>query len=209
MTTRFGFLLFDDFEDLDFAGPWEMIAVWSKQFNGPHELCLISEQGHDVTSAKGLTLKTHYSLATCPQLDYLLIPGGQGTRREVNNQKLLAFIQTQANDCQHILSVCTGSFLLQAAGVLQHKKATTHWASMDRLRVFTDVTVVEERFTRDGNIWTSAGVSAGIDMALAFIAALAGEHTAGDVQLFAEYYPQPGIYPINAGHYPNYVKRET
>ena len=207
MTTRFGFLLFDEFEDLDFAGPWEMIAVWSKQFNGPQELCLISESGTDITSAKGLTLKTSFNFYTCPALDYLLIPGGWGTRREVNNQKLLAFIKKQAQDCQQLLSVCTGSFLLQAAGLLHGKKAATHWGSVDRLRAFTDVAVVEERYTRDGSIWTSAGVSAGIDMALAFIAAIAGEAIAGNVQLFAEYYPQARIYPANTGPLPKYVDK--
>jgi transcriptional regulator GlxA family with amidase domain len=134
------------------------------------------------------------SFATCAPLDYLLIPGGQGTRREAHNAELLAFVRKQAAHCQHVLSVCTGAFLLQAAGLLDGKRATTHWASLGRLRQHPGVTVVEERFVRDGNLWTAAGVSAGIDLALAFIAEQAGEEVAGKVQLAAEYYPSPRRY---------------
>ncbi len=85
--------------------------------------------------------------------------------------------------------MCTGAFILQAAGLLSGKKATTHWRSLDRLRQFSDVTVIEERVVRDGNIWTAAGVSAGIDLALALMADQVGEEVAGKVQLAAEYYP--------------------
>jgi len=88
-----------------------------------------------------------------------------------------------------MLSVCTGAFLLHRAGLLSGKRATTHWGSLDRLRTLGDVTVVEERWVRDGNVWTSAGVSAGIDMTLAFIAHVAGKEIAGKVQFGAEYYP--------------------
>jgi transcriptional regulator GlxA family with amidase domain len=107
---------------------------------------------------------------------------------------LLAFVGAQGRACTAVMSVCTGAFVLHAAGLLSGRKATTHWASLDRLRALGDVEVVEERFVRDGRIWTSAGVSAGIDMTLAFIAAEAGEETAGRVQLAAEYYPSVSRY---------------
>ena len=207
MKQCFGFLLFEQFEDLDFFGPWEMIALWSQQFKGPQEVVIISETGKAVTSTKGLTLNTQTDFDGCPKLDFLLIPGGQGTRIEVNNPALIHFIKTKANQCQQILSVCTGAFLLHAAGLLHNKKATTHWASLDRLKAFSDITVIEERFIKDGNIWTSAGISAGTDMALAFIAHTAGETTAGEVQLQAEYYPQTKIYPTNTENLPTYVTR--
>jgi len=93
-----------------------------------------------------------------------------------------------------VLSVCTGSFVLHAAGLLAGRRVTTHWASLDRLRALGDVNVVEERFVRDGKIWSSAGVSAGIDLTLAFIADVAGEEAAAKVQFASEYYPSDKRY---------------
>ncbi len=128
------------------------------------------------------------------ELDVLLVPGGQGTRREAGNPVLLDFVRRQAPGCQALLSVCTGSFVLHAAGLLKGKRATTHWGSLQRLRDLGEVQVVEERFRRDGKIWCSAGVSAGIDLALAFIAEAAGGQTAGQVQFAAEYFPAGTTY---------------
>ena len=93
-----------------------------------------------------------------------------------------------------MLSVCLGAFILQAAGVLKGRKATTHWKLLDALKAIEEVTVVEDRFVRDGNVWTSAGVSAGIDLVLAFIQAEAGEEKASIVQYNSEYYPDGRIY---------------
>ena len=140
--------------------------------------------------AKGLSINPHVSFADCPPLDYLLVPGGQGTRREVSNPVLLDFVAAQARQARAMLSVCTGSFVLHAAGLLSGRRATTHWASLDRMRALGDVTVLEERWVQDGTVWTSSGVSAGIDLMLAFIAATAGDEVAGQVQLAAEYYPE-------------------
>lgn len=198
MRKRLGFVLFDQFEDLDFMGPWEMLGLWSRDHNGP-ELYIVSENGSGCVSTKGLIIQTDVDFKSCPKLDYCLIPGGQGTRTEVNNEALVGFIREQGDYCDQILSVCTGAFLLQAAGLLKDKKATTHWASMDRLRAFDDVEVLEQRYVQDGNIWTSAGVSAGIDLSLAFIAAIADENTAGDIQLFAEFFPKGKVYPNSPG----------
>lgn len=187
---KFGFLLFPDLEELDFVGPWEIIGVWSKYFEGPEQCLTISQTGGEVRCANGLRVVPDYSFDNCPPLDYLLIPGGLGTRREVENKELIAFVKKQATSCRHVLSVCTGAFILQAAGLLNGKKATTHWGSLERLRKFPEVMVTEQRFVRDGSIWTAAGISAGIDVALALIADQAGEETAGKVQLAAEYYPK-------------------
>ena len=205
MLRNFGFLIFDNFEDLDFMGPWEMITTWSKNFNGPESIFVISENGGIINSAKGLKINSDESFATCPKLDCILIPGGQGTRQEVNNNKIINFITTQCENCQQILSVCTGAFLLDAAGILKNNNSTTHWDSLERLEQTTQATVQPKRYTQDGNIWTSAGVSAGIDMALAFIAAICNENTAGDIQLLTEYYPDSKVYPNNQDYYPPYV----
>lgn len=166
-----------------------MIGSWSKHFGGPEECLTVAEVATPVTAAKGLSLNPHAVFATCPRLDYLLVPGGIGTRKQVDNAPLVRFIAEQAASCKAVLSVCTGAFLLERAGLLAGKQATTHWASLDRLRACSGVDVVEERFTRTGNVWTSAGVSAGADMALAFIAEVAGEEVAGKVQLYSEWYP--------------------
>jgi transcriptional regulator GlxA family with amidase domain len=137
-----------------------------------------------------------------------VVPGGQGTRREVDNPELIDFIAERAGSAKAVLSVCTGAFLLHKAGLLVGRRATTHWASLERLRALGDVTVVEQRYVVDGPIWTSAGVSAGIDMALAFIARNDSPAMAGKVQLAAEYYPQEQRYGGMAPHAraPNYVQ---
>lgn len=186
---NFGFLLFDDLEELDLVGPWEMISVWSEYFAGPEKCLMIAEKDEPVKCANGMIITPHAVFADTPPLDYLLIPGGFGTRKEAENKTLIDFVAEQAEICRVILSVCTGSFILYSAGLLKNKKATTHFSMLDKLRSLPEVDVVEERFVKQDQIWTSAGVSAGIDMALALIAQEAGEETAGKVQLYAEYYP--------------------
>lgn len=209
MGKKFGFLLFDGVEDLDVVGPWEMISVWSKHYGGPEKVFTLSQHQEWVTSVNDLTMKSHYRFAECPPLDYLLIPGGQGTRTEIKNSELIRFIKAQATHCEQVLSVCTGALLLQAAGLLRDKEATTHWASLDLLRQDPHIHVnSKKRFTREGNLWTSAGVSAGIDLALAFIAAIAGDETAGSVQRYTEYYPSPKIYPCSDSRFPDYVHQD-
>ncbi len=205
---NFGILVFNQVEELDFVGPWEMLTMWRKNANGP-ENCLIVGQSLDpITCAKGLSINPHASFATCPPLDYLLVPGGQGTRQEVGNPVLIDFVANQAKNCKAVLSVCTGSFVLHAAGLLSGRRATTHWGSLDRLKALGDVTVVEQRYVQDGNIWSSAGVSAGTDLMLAFIASVAGEAAAGAVQFASEYYPSSVKYGGLENHpqAPAYVK---
>jgi len=208
---NFGILVFPDVEELDFVGPWEMAGMWSRWAGGPEKRLIVAESSGTVECAKGLAIVPHTTIAQCPPLDILLIPGGLGTRREVDNPALIGFIAEQAKSCRAVLSVCTGSFLLHRAGLLSGKKATTHWNSLDRLRALGDVTVVEERFFRDGNIWTSAGVSAGIDVMLAFIADFAGEATAGVVQFAAEYYPSVKSYgnSHNQAKAPAYLREKS
>lgn len=191
---NFGILVFNDVEELDFVGPWEMLTMWQKAANGPSECLVVAERAGPIRCAKGLSIHPHVSFEDCPPLDYLLVPGGQGTRHEVSNANLVQWVARQAAGCKAVLSVCTGAFVLHAAGLLQGRRATTHWASLDRLRALGDVQVVEERFVQDGKVWTSAGVSAGIDLMLAFIAETAGDDAAGKVQFAAEYYPSQQRY---------------
>lgn len=191
---HFGILVFNEVEELDFVGPWEMLTMWKKYAGGPDNCMIIAQTDKPVTCSKGLSINPHVSFADCPPLDYLLVPGGQGTRTEVSNPVLIDFISAQARNCKAVLSVCTGSFVLHAAGLLSDKKATTHWNSLERLRALGDVEVIEQRFVQDGDVWSSAGVSAGTDMMLAFIAHAAGEEAAGKVQFAAEYYPSPKRY---------------
>ncbi len=206
---NFGFLLFNDLEELDLVGPWEIISMWSKHFSGPTNCLMIAEKDDPVKCYNGMIITPHKSFADAPKLDYLLVPGGMGTRKEVENKSLIDFVAGQAETCRVILSVCTGSFILHSAGFLKSKKATTHFTMLDNLRNLDDVEVVEKRFVKDGKIWTSAGVSAGIDMALELIAQEAGEETAGMVQLYAEYYPASTRY--GAAHKepqaPGYLKK--
>ncbi|HEV2613156.1 MAG TPA: DJ-1/PfpI family protein [Gammaproteobacteria bacterium] len=189
MNETFGFLLFNDVEELDVVGPWEVISIWSKVFKGPENVVTVSEKSGIISCSRGLKIISEYDFKTCPKLDYLLVPGGWGERSESHNPALINFIKNTAKNTKALLSICTGSLLLQAAGLLDGKKATTHCMSLNRLRAFEKTTVVEERWTRDGNIWTAAGVTSGIDLALAFIADSAGEALAGELQYYLEYYP--------------------
>lgn len=211
MEAKFGFLIFDGVEELDLTGPWEMISIWGKEYHGPNEIFTISQNASVVNCFHGLRIASDYSFCNCPTLDYLLVPGGMGTRKEVNNKALIDFIRLQADHCRCIASVCTGAFLLQAAGLLAGRKATTHWQSLNRLKQFPEVTVCEQRYVKDGAIWTSAGISAGMDMALALIADVSGKEIAGNVQLSAEYFPDPKqyIHVDKIENLPAYLKNTT
>lgn len=208
---NFGFLLFADLEELDLVGPWEMVAMWSQYADGPENCLMIAETKAPVRCSNGMIIQPHLSFDDAPRLDYLLIPGGFGTRQQVDNQRLINFVSEQAQNCKAILSVCTGAFILHTCGLLKGKKATTHWLSLKQLRAMEDVEVVEERIVIDGNIWTSSGVSAGIDLALAFIKHEAGDDTAGSVQAFAEYYPSGKNYGTfhRDSKAPAYLTRES
>ena len=206
---NFGVLVFPGAEELDFAGPWEMLGMWKKYAHGPQNCLIVAQSVAPVVCANGLSLNPHVSFADCPALDFLLVPGGEGTGREEENPALVSFVARQAGSCKAVLSVCTGAFLLHRAGLLSGKRATTHWGSLERLRALGDVAVIEERLVNDGAIWTSAGVSAGIDLMLAFIAGFAGEKEAGKVQFSAEYYPAAKSYSGFHRHprAPGYLKR--
>ncbi|HEY1837924.1 MAG TPA: DJ-1/PfpI family protein [Rhizomicrobium sp.] len=198
MTITIGILVFDGAEELDFVGPWEVFTMTNEYFaregkDRPHEVLLVAQ--HDVAfrCAKGMRILPDVTTAACPPLDVLLIPGGQGTRREANNQPLLAWIAAVAAKCQWITSVCTGALLLTAAGPAKGKRVTTHWGFIEQLRARGEAAEVVShiRYVRDGNVVTAAGVSAGIDMALWLIGQLHSPQVARAVQHGMEYDPAP------------------
>ncbi|MCW5731129.1 MAG: DJ-1/PfpI family protein [Alphaproteobacteria bacterium] len=192
MSTRIGILLFDDAEELDFVGPFEVFTM-ARMVDAAFEVLTIAPSASPVVCAKGLRVIADRTMADAPPLDVLLVPGGQGTRREVNNQAMLDWIAGAARDCQWVTSVCTGSLLLAEAGPARDKRVTTHWGFVDALRKRATAREVVEgaRFVRDGNVVTSAGVSAGIDMALWLIGQLRDPAFARKVQHLMEYYPAP------------------
>jgi len=198
MTLRTGFLLFNDAEELDFVGPWEVFTMANEvaSYSGgekPFETLMIAENAAPILCRKGMRVLPDATLEDCGKLDIILIPGGQGTRTEVENEKLLAWIAKTAAGCTWITSVCTGALLLTAAGPAKGKRVTTHWGFIDQLRARNEAAEVLEkvRYVRDGNVVTAAGVSAGIDMALWLVGQIKGPEFARSVQRFMEYDPAP------------------
>ncbi|TDK48680.1 DJ-1/PfpI family protein [Antarcticimicrobium luteum] len=207
MRTRIGFLAFSGVEELDLVGPWEMATMWRDYAAGP-ECLVVAQQKGPVRCAKGLEITAEEDFESCPALDALVVPGGFAAFDEAQNQTLLDFVRAAAAGGRNVLSVCSGSFILLAAGLLGGRRATTHWKVLGQLRQ-AGVEVVEERFVRDGNIWSSGGVSAGIDLMLHFIAETAGAEAAASVQHNAEYYPARQVYgrAHQAPDMPAYMKR--
>ena len=193
MTLTIGILVFDDAEELDFVGPWEVFTMANAVRAKTHRVLLIAVRAQPVRCAKGMRVLPDLALADCPKLDVLLVPGGQGTRREVENAALLGWIAKVAADCRWITSVCTGAMLLTAAGPARGRRVTTHWGFVETLRQRGEAAEVLEnrRYVRDGNILTAAGVSAGIDMALWLTGQLHGPDFARAVQKAMEYDPAP------------------
>jgi transcriptional regulator GlxA family with amidase domain len=186
-----GIVLFDGAEELDFAGPWEVFTMAAKLRNDGDRVVTIAERS-PVVCAKQMRVLADHGFADAPPLDVLLVPGGIGTRREVKNPEMIGFLRRAGADAQWVTSVCTGSLLLHEAGFARGKRVTTHWTFIEALRDRGDVTVLEnERYVRDGNLVTAAGVSAGIDMALWLAGQIWGEEFARKVQKQIEYFPRP------------------
>lgn len=193
MTKTLGIVLFPEVEELDFVGPLEVFGTLAK-FDGDWRVVTVAETRDLLEAANGLKVKPDHSFDDCPPLDVLLVPGGMGTRRERKNAKMLEFVRRAAAGASYVTSVCTGALVLHAAGLLRGKRATTYSASIEWLKSFGDVEVVNQRFVHDGNVITAAGVSAGIDMALYLVGLLNGSKTALLVQKAIEYYPEPPVF---------------
>ena len=187
---QIGLLLFPKVTQLDLTGP---LQVFSSVPGA--KVHLIWKRIEPVASDSVLTLTPTITFADCPQLDVICVPGGVGTDDMVNDEEMLNFLRGQAKGAKYVTSVCTGSLVLGAAGLLKGYKSACHWAWRDMLKDF-GATPVAERVVRDRNRISGGGVTAGIDFGLTVAAELAGEEVAKSIQLVLEYDPQP---PFDSG----------
>lgn len=185
MTLQIGFLVFPQVQQLDLTGPYDVLASLPEV-----KVHLIWKDRAPVTASTGLILQPTTTFADCPDLDVLCVPGGSGVGPLMEDPQTLAFLQDKAAKARYVTSVCTGALVLGAAGLLQGKRATTHWAYHELLSLQGAIPV-QERVVRDGNLLTGGGVTAGIDFALTLVAELYGEDLAQLVQLQLEYAPAP------------------
>ena len=196
MTQTIGILMFDDFEELDAVGPWEVLAYWTRSYpDDGWAVTTFSRDGAPVTAAKGLVVTPEHSYVSVPRLDVLLYPGGQGTRAHLSDEAQLEWLRKRRADIPLLTSVCTGSLVFAQAGLLAGRPATTYWDCADLLHDLDRTIEVrpDDRFVDDGDVITSAGVSAGIDMALHLVARLAGRDRAREVRRGIQYDPEPPV----------------
>lgn len=192
---RTGILIFNDVEVLDFCGPYEVFSATRlneekrQEEPSPFHVVLVADHKAPVVCNGGMKILPDYDLDECPALDILVLPGGWGTREAMNNQPLLSWIVKRSEEVETLASVCTGSLLLGAAGLLEGKRATTHWRVLDWMQELFPRTTVEKRLhvVEDGNLITSAGISAGIDMALTVVLRYFGGKTARATAKYMEY----------------------
>ncbi|MGP8124861.1 MAG: DJ-1/PfpI family protein [Nitrososphaerales archaeon] len=175
MVRNVGIVVFDGVEELDFVGPLEVFGSAGRLHPTSFNVFTVGVSGEQVKCTNGLQVVADYTLKNCPKVDVLVIPGGRGARREMHNPELLEFVKKASRGADLVASVCTGAMVLASAGLLKGKKATTHWSSLEQLRKFPGVSVQHRRYIRQGNIITSAGISAGIDMALYVVAQFQGD----------------------------------
>jgi transcriptional regulator GlxA family with amidase domain len=185
-----GFLIFPDAEELDFVGPWEVFTM-ARHVKTDDRCVTIAQSAAPVRCAKGLRVIPDHTFADAPELDVVLVPGGIGTRREVNNAELIDWLRKAGARARWVTSVCTGSLLLHEAGFAEGKRITTHWGFVKSLRERGANVLERVRYVRDGNLVTAAGVSAGIDMALWLLGQIHGVEVARQVQRAMEYDPAP------------------
>ena len=183
-------LLFPGLTILDFTGPYDVFT------KAPcFDVIIIGETTDPVRAEGGLVLQPEIAMADCPQLDVVFVPGGRGINALLTNEPVLQFLRRQGKKAKYITSVCTGALVLAAAGLLEGFKATTHWRSLELLRMF-GVETLEERVVKDRSRITGGGVTAGIDFGLVLTALVGGEEMAKVIQLQLEYNPAP---PFRAG----------
>jgi len=182
--------IYDHAEDLDWAGPLEVLAAWSGTVDDAH-VFTVGDTDQPIQQASGLRVLVDHTWATAPPIDVLVIPGGNHFA-VAEDESVLTEIRSVAGRGGLVTSVCTGAFVLLAAGVLTDRPATTHWQWLDNLRSL-GVEVRDERFVDAGQVITSAGVSAGIDMALHLVARLDSAEKAERIRRYIQYDPAPPV----------------
>ncbi len=196
---RVGILLFENVEVLDFCGPFEVFSVTRlheerrREEPSPFEVLLVAEKSDPVVATGGMKVIPDHTFESCPGLDILVVPGGWGTRKELGNPAMLNWLRIRAPKVETLTAVCTGSMLLGFAGLLDGHHATTHWRSLDWMRESCPSVMVEydKHVVEDGRIFTSAGISAGIDLALRVVGRYCGEDVARATARHMEYpYPE-------------------
>lgn len=183
-------LLFDEVEVLDFAGPFEIFSVTGRRDDPvPFDVFTVAESEGPISARNSLKVTPSHTFANCPKPDILIVPGGNGTRREMVNAELLSWVSEVAESAELVLSVCTGALILARAGLLDGKRATTHHGALDLLAEVAPETVVvgDERVVDNGKVVVAAGVAAGMDMSLHVIARLLGEEVALETARYIEY----------------------
>ena len=195
-STTYGLLVFPDAEELDFVGPWEVFtasSMFKELLGGPPDTCvLIAETLDPVRCNKGMRVLPDHSIDEHPELDVVLVPGGMGTRDQVENERIIGWLAGVSSSARWVTSVCTGSLLLHEAGPGKGKRLATHWGFEDALEARGDNIVVrDQRWVVDGNVVSSQGVSAGIDMALWLLGQIESPEHARSVQHYIQYDPAP------------------
>lgn len=189
---KIGFLAFPGVQAMDLIAPYELLEVWQNSINESYiELFIISKEQSAIECSNSRFLLTpDFTIHNAPQFDYLIIPGGMGRCQAVNDNELISFIQKQRGGIKKFLSVCTGSFVLQAAGVLENEYATTYWRALPEF-IQKQPKIKEERIVKGNKVWTAGGVSSGIDLALELVDEIAGVEHAELARLCFEYFPLP------------------
>ncbi|MPZ92885.1 MAG: DJ-1/PfpI family protein [Actinobacteria bacterium] len=192
-----GIALFDGAEELDWAGPWEVLSYWSKYRpeDNIEVFTVAKDNSRPIECAKGLRVLADYSWDSAPEIDVLVYPGGRGTRAQVGDEELRAWVRSVHERARLTTSVCTGAYILADAGLLKGRPATTHWDDFDGLLAIDGSIEARrnERFVDDDDIITAAGISAGIDMALYLIVRLHSEDRAREIKRRIQYEPEPPV----------------
>ena len=208
-----GFVIFPELTQLDFTGPQQVLARLPQS-----AMHIVAKSVAPVPSDSGLSLVPTHTFENCPRLDLICIPGGiTGVVRAMGDQETIEFVQRQSRTAKYVTSVCTGAFILGAAGLLKGRRATTHWAFTELLPL-VGATHEKRRVVKDGNLITAGGVTSGIDFGLRVVADIAGEAVAQGIQLSLEYDPDPPFasgHPdrapdaVKATHFPRYEQART
>jgi transcriptional regulator GlxA family with amidase domain len=187
---RIAIALWDGVEELDFAGPYEVLTAWSRMSERPISVLTASVDGQAVTCAHGLTVVPDTSLDELGEVDLFVMPGGD-VRPLVADPSFVSRVRGVADDGALMASVCTGAFVFATAGLLEGRRATTHWSSFDQLEELGVTVDRDARYVDEGPVVTAAGVSAGIDMALHLVARLESDEMSAHVRRYIQYEPAP------------------